>query len=144
MRWPWRGRDAGKGREPEHLRTGRWGEREAERYLQALGFRILGRRLRVGRRDELDLLARDKDCLVFVEVKTRRSEDFGRPAAAVDRNKRQALSRAALRYMLKLKRKPDFFRFDVVEVVGHPDEGKPEVTHIRSAFTMSSRYRVPW
>jgi putative endonuclease len=144
MRWPWRFRWGGAAEEPEHLRTGRWGEKQAEHYLRRRGFRILGRRVRVGRRDELDLVARDRDCLVFVEVKTRGDEAFGRPAAAVDRKKRHALSRAAIRYMLKLREKPCHFRFDVVEVVGSRDEGAPAVRHIRGAFSLNSRYRVPW
>ncbi len=130
---------------PAHLQSGKWGERMAERHLQKQGFRILGRRVRVGRRDELDLLARDGDTLVFVEVKTRRSECMGRPIKAVDRKKRHTLSRAAIRYLGKLRKKPDYFRFDVVEVVGEPGHSRPEaVRHIRNAFPLDPIYRIRW
>jgi len=59
--------------------TGIWGENQAEEFLKAKGYKILGQRVRIGDRDELDLVARDGKILVFVEVKTRGSQDFGRP-----------------------------------------------------------------
>ena len=127
---------------PPHIRQGLWGERVAARTLKQKGHRILGRRVRVGRRDELDLVTRDGDTLVFVEVKTRRSEDFARPAEAVDRAKRHALSRAAVRYVQRLRQRPPYIRFDVVEVVGREGEGKPSVRHIENAFNLDSSYRV--
>jgi len=127
-----------------HLRTGRWGEREAERFLRGLRYRILGRRVKVGARDELDLVARDGDTLVFVEVKTRAREDFGRPITAVDRRKRRTLSRAAVRYLKSLKRPPRYFRFDVVEVVGARGQPAPRVRHIPDAFPLDPRYVVPY
>ena len=83
----------------DHIATGKWGEKVAERLLKKTGYRILGRRVRIGTRDELDLVARDGQVLVFVEVKTRKAEDYGRPAAAVDRGKRHVMSRAATRYL---------------------------------------------
>jgi putative endonuclease len=97
----------------------------------------------VGDRDELDLLARDGDVLVFVEVKTRRGEDFGRPSDAVDRAKRRTMSRAAARYIGKLRRRDLYFRFDVVEVVGEPGDSSPDIRHIENAFPLESRYDVP-
>jgi putative endonuclease len=127
-----------------HLRTGQWGEQQARKALRKKGYRILGHRVRVGRRDELDLVARDGEVLVFVEVKTRASEDFGRPRSAVNRAKRAKLSRAATRYLKRLRERPPYFRFDVVEVVGRQDEGTPEVRHIENAFTLDPRYRVRW
>lgn len=142
MWWPFE-----KTREPvgdTRQRAGRWGEEQAERHLRRLGFRVLGRRVRVGRKDELDLVIRDGDTLVFVEVKTRASEDFGRPFSSLTRDKRRALSRAAVRYMMKLRRPPSYFRFDVVEVIGVEGEGTPEVRHIPNAFTLHPAYRVPW
>lgn len=142
MKWFWKKKVAEE--EPAHLRTGAWGERLAARHLKKKGYRILGRRVRVGRRDELDLIARHKEVLVFVEVKTRASVDFGRPVTAVNRSKQAALSRAAMRYMRKLKRKPDYFRFDVVEVVGTEDSEEAQINHIENAFQLTPRYRVPW
>ena len=90
-------------REPQHLASGRWGEERAERFLRDKGWKILGRRVRVGRKDELDLIARADRVLVFVEVKTRQSESFGRPFAAVDQAKRRHLTRAAYRYLQRLR-----------------------------------------
>lgn len=123
--------------------SGQWGERQAERLLKHKGYRILGRRVRVGVRDELDLVARDGDVLVFVEVKTRKNEDFGRPISSVDRKKRHTLSRAAVRYLKALKSPAVCFRFDVVEVIGSAGEQDPRVRHIENAFHLESRYRVP-
>jgi len=126
-----------------HLERGLWGERQAERMLRRCKYRILGRRVRVGTRDEIDLVARKDDVLVFVEVKTRESEAFGRPADAVDRRKRHRMSRAAVRYMKRLRWPSINFRFDVVEVVGAPERGKADVRHIENAFTLDRRYFPP-
>ena len=128
---------------PEHLRAGLWGEEQAERFLKKLGWRILGRRVRIGR-DELDLVARAGEVLVFVEGKTRGSEDFGRPFSAVDRGKRHSLSRAAVHYLKKLRERPAFFRFDVIEVIGAAEAGAPHIRHIENAFPLNKRYRIWW
>lgn len=131
-------------RGPAHLRAGEWGEQQAERLLRSKGWTILGRRVRVGRRDELDLVARAGGVLVFVEVKTRRAEDFGRPFSAVDRAKRRCLSRAAYGYLRALRERPEYFRFDVVEVVGEPGGAEPVIRHIENAFQLEGGYRLPW
>jgi putative endonuclease len=94
-------------------------------------------------RDEIDLVARDGQALVFVEVKTRFSEQFGRPESAVDRRKRQVLSRAAVRYIRKLRDPQVCFRFDVVEVVGGLRDRRPLVRHIENAFPLDRRYSLP-
>jgi putative endonuclease len=131
-------------REPSAHEAGRWGEKIAETYLRRKGYRILGRRVRFSQRDELDLVARQDDVLVFVEVKARRSEDYGRPIAAINATKRRTMTRAALRYIGKLKQKPPHIRFDVVEVVGAPHAGQPVVRHIESCFTLRTAHRIPW
>ena len=123
--------------------TGTWGEAQAERALRQKGYAILGRRVRVGRRDELDLVARDGAVLVFVEVKTRKTEAFGRPGAAVNHAKRHYLSRAAVRYLKHLRHPPNAFRFDVVEVIGTVDIPTPLIRHIENAFPLDRCYRVP-
>jgi len=131
-----------KSRATPRQRTGLWGEREAEHHLAAKGYKILGRRVRIGLRDEIDLIARIGDTLVFIEVKTRAGEDFGRPFSAVDRSKRFHLARAASRYMKRLKTQPASFRFDAVEIIGKPDKEKPIVRHIENAFPLPKCFRV--
>ncbi len=147
MNWPWpfsllRRTAAAR---PESHRAGAWGERVAAGFLEARGYRILGRNVRFGSRCELDLVARAPGgaVLVFVEVKTRRNEVFGRPVSAVDRGKRRAIGRAAQRYLRRLRNKPAHIRFDVVEVVGSPDEESPVVRHIENAFSPGIGYRIP-
>ena len=126
-------------KEAEHLRTGRWGEEQAEKFLKKAGLKMVGRNVRVGY-DEIDLIVRQGDTLIFVEVKTRASEDFGRPASAVNRAKRKKLSRAAIRFLKNHKLRPPYIRFDVVEVVGK----KPEIRHIPNAFQLEGGYRIWW
>jgi putative endonuclease len=124
--------------------AGEWGEEVAAAYLKQAGLAMLGSRVRFGAREELDLVARDGETLVFVEVKMRGSEAYGRPASAVDRKKRERMSRAALHYLRGLGFPRVYVRFDVVEVVGKPAGGPPLVRHIRNAFTMDPRYRLPY
>ena len=134
---------SGKPHATPRQQTGLWGERKAERHLTAQGYKILGRRFRVGTKDEIDLIARIADTLVFIEVKTRAGEDFGRPFSAVDRAKRSHLARAAVRYLKRLKTQPASFRFDVVEIIGAENVPEPVVRHIENAFPLPKYFRVP-
>ena len=125
--------------EPEHLRRGKLGERAAKKHLQKLGLKFLTANFRSDR-GEIDLVFRDGDCLVFTEVKTRSSEDWTRPAAAVDARKRRLLSQTALDYLRLLKTPQVKIRFDIVEVLLR--DGKvSEVRHLPNTFTMSKPYR---
>lgn len=129
-----------KSSEAEHLQTGRRGEKQAEKFLKKAGYKILGRRVRAGKHDEIDLIARLDDTMVFVEVKTRKNEERGRPAAAVNRDKRRKLSRAAVTFLQKRKLRPPYIRFDIIEVIAEP----PEIRHIENAFQLEGGYRIWW
>src|SRR5258707_8467342 len=76
-----------------HLRRGVRGETLACRYLKRNGYKVLFRNFRGRSGGEIDVVCRDNDTLVFVEVKTRGREDFGRPVEAGDREKRKSTSR---------------------------------------------------
>jgi putative endonuclease len=131
-------RFAGKAK-PEHLRRGALGERAAKKFLQRQGLKFLAANFRSAR-GEIDLVFRDGDCLAFVEVKTRSSEAWTRPAAAVDARKRRLLSQTALDYLKLLKNPPVKIRFDIVEVL-LADGGVREVRHLPNTFSMSQPYR---
>ena len=124
---------------PRHLRHGRLGERAAKKHLRRLGLKFLVANFR-SERGEIDLVFRDRDCLVFVEVKTRSSEDWTRPAAAVDARKRRLLSQTALDYLRLLKNPEVKFRFDIVEVL-LANGAVREVRHLPNSFTLSKPYR---
>lgn len=123
--------------------AGEWGEDVAARHLRRGGYTILGRRVRPNRRDELDIIARQGDVLAFVEVKTRKSELYGRPASSVDSRKRHALCRAAVAYLRSRGFPKMVYRMDVVEVVGEKDAGEPVVRHIENAFQFPKRTMFP-
>lgn len=125
--------------QPEHLRRGAMGERAAQRHLQKLGLKFLTANFR-SERGEIDLIFRDADCLVFVEVKTRSSEEWGRPAAAVDARKKRLLSQTALDYLRRLKNPQVKIRFDIVEVLLCDGE-VCEVRHLPNTFPMSRGMR---
>lgn len=124
--------------------SGEWGEKVAAEALAQAGLTILASRIRFGPREELDLVARDGESIVFVEVKTRAGESYGRPISAVNRAKRETLSRAAVHYLRRLGFPRVFVRFDVVEILGEPGCAEPVVRHVRNVFTIDSRYRLPY
>jgi putative endonuclease len=122
-----------------HLRRGRRGEKLACRFLRRNGYKILYRNFKGRSGGEIDIVCRDNDRLVFVEVKTRTREDFGRPFAAVDRQKRKRISRGALAWLRMLDNPDILFRFDVVEVVVIGDD-RPRIELIQNAFPLSRPY----
>jgi putative endonuclease len=108
----------------EHIERGVAGETLACRHLQRAGYKILYRNFRGRTGGELDIVCRDRDTLVFVEVKTRSSEDFGRPFETVRADQQRRISRGALAWLRMLDNPDILFRFDVVEVVMR-EGGKP-------------------
>lgn len=112
---------------------GQGGEAAAERWLVDAGMRIVARgfRLRCG---EIDLIARDGPVVVFVEVKTRTAEGFGRPADAVTDRKRRKMALVASAFLARMGWGERPCRFDVVEVV--PQGAAWRVQHISDAFRL--------
>ena len=122
-----------------HLRRGARGEKLACRFLRHNGYKILYRNFKGRSGGEIDVVCRDNDTLVFVEVKTRTREDFGRPVAAVDRQKQKRISRGGLAWLRMLDNPDILFRFDVVEVIV-ADDAKPRLELIKNAFPLSKPY----
>ena len=125
--------------EPENLKRGRLGELAARKCLQKQGMKFLTANFNSGR-GEIDLIFREEDCLVFVEVKARSKGAWTRPAAAVNAHKRLRLTRCAFDYLRLLKNPPIKIRFDVVEVLLE-DDLVTEVRHLPNTFTLTAPYR---
>lgn len=111
---------------------GRYGEAAALRYLTDQGLRLLESNFRC-RRGEIDLVMEDHDCIVFIEVRYRRSSRFGTPAETVDRRKRRRLTIAA-QFYLQTRHGADRLpaRFDVVAI--RPDTTGLHIEWLRNAF----------
>ncbi len=128
--WPFKKRD---------LSFGQQGEEIAAKYLKYRGLKILARNYRcpVG---EIDIIAFDKDspghfgmnCIAFVEVKTRKSDTYTSPDAAVDEEKRRRIKKAAAYYLTHHRAGEMNVRYDIVAVV--MGEGQPRIRHITAAF----------
>ena len=126
-------------RKSAHLRRGALGEKLACRFLRRNGYKLLYRNFKGRSGGEIDIVCRDNDTLVFVEVKTRTREDFGRPFSAVDRQKQKRISRGGLAWLRRLDNPDILFRFDVVEVIVS-DDAKPRLELIKNAFPLSKPY----
>ena len=117
---------------PDRNAIGARVERAASALLQRKGLIEVAANARY-RDGELDLVMRDGDTLVFVEVRHRRSDGHGGGAASVDTGKRRRLVRAAQRFLLEHPRLAELpCRFDVVEASGDPDA--PRLNWLRDAF----------
>ena len=115
-------------------RLGRRGEKLARRYLKKQGYRFIAGNYAT-RQGEIDLIMQDEETIVFVEVKTRKSEDFAHGEQSVNFPKQKHLS-AAARHFIHMNRLYDHpCRFDVV-AVAIPDKGKPVIRHWPNAFTL--------
>ncbi|NLV20992.1 MAG: YraN family protein [Syntrophomonadaceae bacterium] len=113
------------------IALGRQGEEIAAAYLQQQGYEILARNYRC-RYGELDIICKKNNIIVFVEVKTRRSDLFGSPEEAITRTKIQHIKKVALLYLAENKTSCREIRFDVVTILMKAD--RPEINHIEAAF----------
>ena len=117
--------------------VGAEGETLAVKHLEKLGYRILETNL-VTRYGEIDVVAKDRGDLAFVEVKLRKTEEFGIPAAAVNLRKQSKIVRSALSYVKAKRLCGENLRFDVLAI--GPEPGKIEL--IKDAFAASPRYTL--
>ena len=117
-----------------HSRRQRYGRRSEETaalHLQTLGYRIVERNYRT-KQGEIDIIARDKDCIVFVEVKAKKTERFGNPKEAVTADKQRKISTVALHYLKSTGQLASRARFDVVAV--HPSNDTKRIEVVKNAF----------
>jgi putative endonuclease len=118
------------------IATGRRGEDIAHRYLQRVGIVIVARNYRMASgHGELDLIGWERDTLVFVEVKSRQTEEYGAPDRAIGQQKEASLIRTAREYARHADVPWENVRFDVVNVVFTTP---PMVTHFRDVFGPSA------
>jgi len=95
---------------------GKRGEEIAAEYLKKQGFKIIDRNFRI-RGGEIDIVALDSDTLVFIEVKTRRSTEFGTPLEAISYWKIKSLIKTAQFYKMKHPKLPELMRIDAVAII---------------------------
>lgn len=119
------------GRAGRKLSLGNRGERAAERRLKREGYRIIARNFRAAGA-EIDLIAMDRDTLVFVEVKTRSSGAAGSPEEAVDARKQSRMRRAAEAFAAQYRAGDCAMRFDVVAI--DASSGNLGIELLRNAF----------
>jgi putative endonuclease len=113
--------------------TGRLGETFAAEYLVRQGYEILEKNYR-RQFGEVDIVARDRGTLVFVEVKTRHSNIYGTPFEAVDKRKQRQLSKTAQGYLLSCQLHDTAARFDVIGVTLDTNNQPVQIELIRNAF----------
>lgn len=138
MAWNW---FRSKSRNPTaRLELGERGEDFAAKFLRRRGYKILVRRFKT-RGGEIDLVCRDGAWLVFVEVKTRETEQLGAPSESVNHEKQRHLSKAALDYLRLLNNPQIQWRFDIVEVLLRKEARKPDdIRLIQNAFDLSEPF----
>lgn len=116
-------------------------ERAAARFLRRLGYRILARNYTCPH-GELDLIALDGRCIVFVEVRSTGSDDTNRPAASVNEVKQRRLTRLALHYLQEHQLLDCAARFDVLALSWPEGQREPRIVHYRQAFEAVGRFQM--
>ncbi len=115
------------------IKLGKKGEDIAEQYLLSKGFKIIFRNFRI-HRGEIDIIAKEGEALVFIEVKTRTNLEFGEPIQAVNNRKVSQIRKTAEGFLLQEGENFEFeeIRFDILGIL--ITAGKTEINHIKNAF----------
>jgi putative endonuclease len=126
--WWWRSR-------PKTTKQlGALGEEHAARYLASRGYRVRERNFRVGRGPEVDIIAEQRETLVFVEVKSRRVGEAFAPREAVTPWKQRQIIRAAATFISIRERRERVMRYDILEVYVTPEGRVAKIEHLEGAF----------
>lgn len=112
----------------EKNELGKIGEQIAAEYIEKLGYKIIKRNFYC-KQGEIDIIAQDNQEIVFIEVKTRTSTNYGRPSEAINKMKLKHMYRSAKYYLYKSNCFYNFVRFDVVEILFK--DGKFNVNYIK-------------
>lgn len=118
----------------ERIELGKIGEALALKYLKRHGYKILEQNYR-SQFGEIDIIAKDKEILTFIEVKTRKSSEFGLPQESVDIHKQRQIAKVALIYLAKRNIEEIDCRFDIVAITSLLGQ-KPKIELIKNAFCL--------
>ncbi|MCX6170043.1 MAG: YraN family protein [Ignavibacteriales bacterium] len=113
-------------------KTGNYGEDLACKFLQQLGYQIVERNYFYGH-GEIDIIVKDKDELVFIEVKYRTNDEYGPPELSISKGKQKLIRRTAEAYLFDKKISEQNCRIDLIAILHLKDE-KPKINHIKNAF----------
>ena len=119
--------------------VGNKGEKLAAKFLKRKGYKIIQRNYKC-KLGEIDIIAEQDRTIVFVEVKTRRTQEFGPPQYAITAAKKRQISSVALLYIREKKFVEQSCRFDVIGITFPPESRKPRIEHIQNAFQLSRKY----
>ncbi len=108
-------------------------ETAAVKYLEKKGYKIIERNFRT-KFGEIDIIAKDKDTIAFIEVKARKNQNFGSPKESITYTKKKKLSKSALFYLKSSKQMNVKARFDVAVIKSFTDSQNPDIELIKNAF----------
>ena len=105
------------------------GEEIACNYLKKLGWKILEKNFRYSKYAEIDIIAKETNTIVFVEVKTRTTSNFGHPFEAINTKKINNIYKAALSYLKSTQERYEDYRIDIISILGNSN---PKIEHIKN------------
>jgi putative endonuclease len=114
-------------------KIGDYGEEIAKNFFKKQGYKIVKQNF-TNRMGEIDLITKEKDQIVFVEVKTRTNQNFGYPEEAIDSRKQNKIIRTALNYLFEKKIVSENYRFDVISIEIDQSTQRVKIKHIKNAF----------
>ena len=123
----------------DNINIGKYGEDLACKYLETKGYKIKERNFRTFL-GEIDIVSEYKRDIIFVEVKTRRSDKFGYPEEAINYNKQRKIIKNALCYLAKYNLWENNYCFDVILVSISNHKEIKRIKHIRNAFYIDGKY----